>query len=165
MSSESKLDRTTIISDDQLYRYTLWREFDLTNYGKVAMFLCLNPSVADAQIDDPTVRRCIDFAKRFGCGALAVVNLFAYRSTDPILMKSVSDPIGPENDYWLRTIASQADIVIAAWGVHGKHLGRDAEVSAFLPQLHCLGTTKDGSPRHPLYVRADTKLEPFSIAA
>ena len=149
-----------MFSPDRAHRYTLWREFDLTNHAYV-QFIGLNPSTADEVEDDPTVRRCIDFAKRWGYGALCMTNIFAFRATDPRDMKAHPEPIGRDNDSWLRQVAAGAGLVVAAWGIHGAFMGRGQAVSAYLPGLKCLGVTKDGSPRHPLYVKAQTPLQDF----
>jgi hypothetical protein len=138
------------------YRYTLWRRWDA---GKpYCQFVGLNPSTADETHDDPTVRRCIDFAKRWGYGALCMTNLFAFRATDPEVMKAAEEPVGLMNDAWLKDVAARAGVVVAAWGVHGDHLDRARRALPLLGQVRCLGLTKEGHPRHPLYVRADTEL-------
>jgi hypothetical protein len=139
------------------YRYDLWRRWS-DNDGPYAMFIGLNPSTADETKDDPTVRRCINFAKSWGYSALCMTNIFAFRATDPQKMKVEPFPIGGiENDNTLRAHSESAGIVIAAWGVHGTHLERDQEVMQLVPTLHCLGITKAGHPRHPLYIKADTQ--------
>lgn len=146
--------RKCVYSPDGCHRYTLWREWDsldLSDRGYV-QFIGLNPSTATDDIDDPTVRRCIRFAKSWGYGALCMTNAFAFRATDPRVMKAHSDPIGPENDKWLVSMAKDAGIVIAAWGVHGAFMNRDEAILKLLPEVHCLGTTKEGYPRHPLYL-------------
>ena len=121
------------------------------------MFIGLNPSTADETQDDPTIRRCIAFAKAWGYSALCMTNIFAFRATDPKDMKAEEFPIGGhENDLSLHSLSESAGIVIAAWGVHGTHLDRNADVMKLIPNLHCLGTTKDGHPRHPLYLRKDS---------
>jgi hypothetical protein len=117
----------------------------------------LNPSTADEIKDDPTIRRCRNFAKAWGFDALCMANLFAFRTKDPAEMMRAPDPIGPENDHWLQNLSADAGITIAAWGVPGKFRGRDEEVLQILQEPNCLGVTKDGFPRHPLYVKADTK--------
>ena len=150
-----------LLSDCGQYRYTLTREWD---EGRPALtFIMLNPSTADATLDDPTIRRCIGFARDRGFGGLRVLNLFAFRATDPAHMKAAQDPVGPDNDIHLiaaLTAAAAANApVIAAWGTHGAHNGRAAEVRELALQygveLMCLGATRDGHPRHPLYVKAD----------
>jgi hypothetical protein len=157
--------RQTLFSPDRAHRYTLWREWpDLfTPNPTYAQFIGLNPSTADELVDDPTVRRCINFAKRWGMGAMCMTNIFAFRATDPRVMFATPEPVGAENDRWLAEIAGGADIVVAAWGTHGVYRGRGAEVSKMLnARLQCLGKTNGGFPRHPLYVAADTSLEDFT---
>jgi hypothetical protein len=138
------------------YRYTLWRVWN--SKAPPACFIGLNPSTADELEDDPTIRRCMRFAKAWGYGGLVMANLFAFRATDPRMMKAAIDPVGPDNDAWLLRLADKAGIVIAAWGNHGSFMGRDRRVAGIIENLHCLGTTKDGSPKHPLYLRAGTAL-------
>lgn len=141
------------------YRYALYR-FWGGKWSEYAMFVGLNPSTADETLDDPTIRRCISFAKDWGYGGLYMTNLFAYRATQPEDMKRADDPVGPDNDYWLRKIAGQASVVVAAWGTHGTYGGRHSAVRAMLPNLHCLRLTKDGHPSHPLYL--PKKLRPLA---
>lgn len=125
------------------------------------MVIGLNPSTADETKDDPTIRKCIGFAKIHGFEALCMTNLFAFRATDPRDMRKEPDPIGPENDARLSECAKDAGMVLAAWGKHGEHMGRAAAVMSMFPNLVCLGTNLDGSPRHPLYVPYEQKLIPF----
>ena len=108
------------------YRYSLWRYWD--EHKRYAVFVCLNPSTADETKDDPTVRRCINFAKGWDYGGMIMLNLFALRSTDPKRLKLVDDPVGPDNDFHLRSASSKAGITIAAWGIHGTLMGRNKEV-------------------------------------
>lgn len=142
------------------YRYSLWREWG--PHTTYAMFVGLNPSTADETNDDPTVRRCIRFAQDWGYGALCMTNAFAFRATDPRVMKAESEPIGPENDFVLRQLAEHAGVVVAAWGAHGTHRGREAWLRLHLPGLHYLRLTKDGHPGHPLYLPADLKPQPWT---
>jgi hypothetical protein len=151
-----------VLSTCGLYRYRLTRAWD---DGPGCVFIMLNPSTADAWQDDPTIRRCIGFARREGCGFLTVVNLFAFRATSPANMKAAVDPVGPENDAHLRAVlAGEHGPKVAAWGVHGTHGGRAAAFGRAISgvDLLCLGTTAAGAPRHPLYVRGDAPLVPFS---
>lgn len=128
-----------------------------------AVFVGLNPSTADEVEDDPTIRRCVDYAKRWGYGALCMVNLFAYRATEPAVMKAHAAPVGDENDRWLVEVAKEAGVVVAAWGVDGKHSERDKAVIRLLAgKLSCLVKTKDGHPGHPLYLKKS--LKPCSFA-
>ena len=147
------LARDTIFSPCRTYRYTLWRTWDMFN-PTFLQVIGLNPSIADEILDDNTVRRCINYAQRWGYGALCMTNIFAYRATDPMKLRTESDPVGPENDLWLLQIAQEASLILAAWGVHGAYLCRGEAVQALLQrqQLVCLGETKEGFPRHPLYM-------------
>lgn len=133
------------------YRYTLWRIWD--EQSPRALFVLLNPSTADAEQDDPTLRRCLGFARREGCGSLEIVNLFAYRTTQPALLKMISDPIGVENDQHIAAAAQRANIIVLGWGTHGTYRARDREVLQLLTAypLYCLELTKNGYPKHPLY--------------
>ena len=135
------------------YRYVLsrvWRE----QAGKV-VFVMLNPSTADGEVDDPTIRRCVRFTEDWGYGSLEVVNLFAVRSTDPKEILRHDEPVGAENDIYIQKAVSEADLVVAAWGTRGYWLQRDRMVFDLLKgkNVYCLSTTRDGYPRHPLYVR------------
>ncbi|MGA2231917.1 MAG: DUF1643 domain-containing protein [Tepidisphaeraceae bacterium] len=142
------------------YRYVLRRTWDAA--GQTVLFIGLNPSTADAKHDDPTIRRCIRFAADWGFGSLIVANLFAYRATKPADLRRAADPIGPRNNFWLAQLQKQADLTIAAWGIHGAHLNRDRHVLGKLSRLHCLGKTKAGHPRHPLYLAATARPSPLT---
>lgn len=153
---------SAVFSDDRVYRYELRREW---GPGPTLAFIGLNPSTADETLDDPTIRRCIGFAKREGCGSMVMVNLFAYRATDPRQMKAALHPVGPENDKHIVQATRTARAIVAAWGVHGSYLARDYDVLSILPfPADALGITKGGYPRHPLYVRADAPLVPYNPA-
>ncbi|HLX39234.1 MAG TPA: DUF1643 domain-containing protein [Ktedonobacteraceae bacterium] len=151
-----------IFDKTDTYRYTLWRVWSL-DYPRIT-FIMLNPSTADAQRNDLTISRCIAFARSWGFGALDVVNLFAYKATHPgDLLKDVN-PVGEENDQFLMQAFSRSSCVVAAWGTKGTLLDRDKQVLqllAYWQNIHCLGVTKDGHPRHPLYVNGHTGLIPF----
>lgn len=149
-----------VVSSDERYRYLLRREWG--KGGKTVGFICLNPSTADATNDDPTVRRCINFAKAWGGTQLVIGNLFAYRSTDPSVLGATKDPIGEENDAWLERIADRSDILVAAWGAHGRLYGRDQSVrERFAGQLTALRLTNTGAPGHPLYLPGNLVPFPF----
>ena len=154
---------SAIFSEDRRHRYTLERIIPggATEQGATVLFVCLNPSTADEIQDDPTVRRCLGYAKRWGFSRLVVCNIFALRSTDPKALYEHPDPVGPANDRHLLGEAIRADRVVAAWGFHGGHELRGATVLRMLldlkPEIHVLGQTKDGHPRHPLYLRADAE--------
>ena len=144
------MTRKTILSPCRTYRYALWREwFGGSGY---AMFVGLNPSTADETNDDPTIRRCIGFAKAWGFSALCMTNLFAYRATKPADMKRATHPVGPDNDAHLLALAADAGVIVAAWGTNGTYQRRDMAVRAMLPALCCLRLTKAGHPEHPLYL-------------
>jgi len=145
---------TAVYSDCAAYRYSLTRIWDVT--GKRALFVMLNPSTATEVQNDPTVERCERRARTLGFGAFMVCNIFAYRATDPRVMRAQADPIGPANDAAIRDGCDWADAVICAWGTHGAHLARGPAVAAMIraagaAPLH-LGLSKDGHPKHPLYI-------------
>lgn len=156
--------RTADISPCGRYRYRLER---IWNPERAAiLFVMLNPSTADAEVDDPTIRRCRSFAQREAAGGIVVVNLFALRATSPGAISVATDPIGPRNDHEIDMAAATARRIVAAWG------SSPAKVTSYRRDLHvlarlrakgevvCLGTTQGGAPRHPLYVRAD---QPFEV--
>lgn len=145
------MERGAQISPCGLYRYSLWRKW---KPGPLCTFIGLNPSFADATMDDPTIRRCVGFAKAWGYGGLMMLNLFAYRATKPSDMMSAVDPVGPDNDEVLRDSGFNSAIQIAAWGANGRFQERDKAVRAMLPRLHYLRLTKAGHPGHPLYLPA-----------
>ncbi len=153
-------DRRTIFSPCRRYRYTLWREWASTSLlpcprgNQYLMVIGLNPSTADETQDDPTIRKCIGFAKRWGFGALCMTNLFAWRDTKPEAMKAQEQPNGFLNDDHLFAIAKDAGMILAAWGRHGSHKSRDKDVLCLLEsfKLQALKLNGDGSPMHPLYV-------------
>lgn len=148
---------SAILSSCRQYRYELWRKWGDKPY---CAFIGLNPSTADENIDDPTIRRCVGFAKAWGYGGLCMVNLFAFRATKPEVMMAAADPIGPENNQHLQSLAERCDIFVAAWGKDGSFLNRDREVKLMLPpRIYFLKKNKDDSPAHPLYLKSDLKPE------
>lgn len=155
-----------VYSDCENYRYTLTRTWDAT--GHKALFVMLNPSTATEVQNDPTVERCERRARALGFGAFRVANIFAFRATDPRVMRAQADPIGPANDAAIADGAAWADAVLCAWGTHGAHLDRGAQVERLLratgqPLFH-LGLSKAGHPKHPLYIAYDQQLVPWPIA-
>lgn len=150
------MERGATFSSCDKYRYELWRTWDTS--GPAAMFIGLNPSSANASQDDPTIRRCIDFAQRFKFGGLIVCNLFAYCATHPLDLLASEDPVGRENDAYLIKNAQVAAVVIAAWGNRGSYLNRSAAVSALMPRLYCLKVNVSGEPAHPLYLPKNARL-------
>lgn len=138
------------------WRYTLHRVW--AERQGLLMVIGLNPSTADEVRNDPTVTRCVNYARAWGFGGLIMMNAFAVRGTDPRVLKETPDPVGPENDFWLAAMAGQASRIVAAWGNHGLFRNRQEEVLNLIPQeIYCLGVTKAGAPRHPLYLRRDAR--------
>ena len=149
------IEKGALFSLDRLYRYLLWRIWD--NTKRPVLFIGLNPSTADENIDDPTIRRCIDFAMQWGNGGLIMANLFGYRATDPKELKYIADPIGRDNDYHLQEAHKKSGITILAWGNGGSYLGRGDTVAKMFHHPAKLGITKRGQPKHPLYLRKDAR--------
>lgn len=146
------------------YRYVLRRVWD--DLLPAAMFVMMNPSVADVHVDDPTVARCQTFARRWGCGSLYVVNTFAYRATDQRQLLVAANPVGPENDRHILAMAQLSEIIVLAYGKPHKRLRqRGVDVCSMLKRhgylVHALKLNADGTPRHPLYVSGD--LKPFVL--
>lgn len=155
------LERDAVISDCGKYRYLLRRTWD---HGRMrALFVMLNPSTADAEIDDPTIRSCARLCRSWGHGSFEVVNLFGWRATDPKELAGAADPVGPRNDRIAEAAISRCDVTICAWGAHTMAEKRvDAMVSLIgdhRPAAFCLGKTKKGAPKHPLYIKTGTILE------
>lgn len=158
---------SAVIDSTGHYRYVLRREFPACASGlATVLWIMLNPSTADAEQDDPTIRRCTRFAERWGFDAMTVVNLFALRATDPRALRLGAtplegvwtSPVGPENDDVILDHADRCSLIVAAWGNRGSLYARDEAVRHLLADrpLYHLGLTKMGQPRHPLYVPADT---------
>ena len=148
------------------YRYTLTRVW--APEGPRVAFVLLNPSTATEVQNDPTVERCERRARALGFGAMRVLNIFAFRATDPRDMRRAPDPVGPDNDAAIRAALPWADRVICAWGAHGAYLGRGRAVEAMLRAAGCplfhLGLSKDGHPKHPLYIGYATQPQPWQDA-
>ena len=154
------VNKNATFSDCRKYRYGLSRTWN--GKKKTILFIGLNPSTANEKIDDPTIRRCINYAQNWGYGSLLMVNLFAYRATMPSELKNVKNPIGNDNDLHIIELSKKADIAVAAWGNEGTLLNRDKEVKKILPNLMCLKINKSGQPAHPLYQKKDLKLIKYS---
>ena len=153
LAAVTELRGAASFSRDGHYRYSLTRRWAP---GPRITWVLLNPSTADARQDDPTIRRCIDFSRRWGFGALEVVNLFALRTPHPAVLRSAADPVGPGNDRALRRAIERSEAVVAAWGNHGAFVDRANEVRAVLPgDALALGLTGRGEPAHPLYLPGD----------
>jgi len=160
MVSSAVDDKTSAdFSPCRTYRYALWRTWDKTE--PYVLFICLNPSTADETENDPTVTRCIDFAKQWGYGRLCMANLFAFRATQPKDLKQAKDPVGDANDKWLSKLHRDAGLVVAAWGNDGKFLGRADEVTKQLSNLSCLKINVSGEPAHPLYLKKGLRPTPY----
>lgn len=161
--------RTAVLSPDGVYRYRLGRTWDATRVHD--LWIMLNPSTADASIDDPTIRRCTGFSRGWGSGGIAVVNLFALRATDPVELGRHPDPIGPANGEAItsaaRTAVAEGGRIVCAWGAQPMAVTRGRDVVASLvsvataDRLLALGVTRSGAPKHPLYVRGDTYPAPW----
>lgn len=146
------------------YRYALTRWWD---DGPWIGWIMLNPSTADDRKDDPTVRRCMSFSRRWGYGGCHIRNLFAFRSTSPTKLLEHPEPIGARNDRSILELVDRCSVIVAAWGVHGAFRDRGREVARRLAkrgvQLYCLGQTRLGLPRHPLYLSAKRRLRVLPI--
>lgn len=195
--SADYLDKGAIIDASGTYRFRLWREWRLGDNRAIwdmwidhngrpvvdgeghqlgdplsCVFIMLNPSTADCAQDDPTIRRCVSFARRFGFDRLEVVNLFAFRATSPADLLKVgaeADPVGSENEWHVAKALDNAGLIVCAWGAHGGHLDQDETMMGWI-DVHnyrdapvvCLGQTKDGFPRHPLYLKSDAEPAPYT---
>ena len=155
-----EMQRDARFSKDGRYRYSLTRAW---GDGPRVAWVMLNPSVAGAEVDDPTLRACLGFARRWGCGSLEVVNLFGLVATVAADLRSAAAPVGGGCDPAIEAALRRADLVVAAWGAgHRGLLGRAEAVRLRLPEgTRCLGVTQGGDPRYPLYVRRDSPLVPL----
>lgn len=151
--------RSATISDCGKYRYVLERSWGPQD--AVILFIGLNPSTADDSKDDPTVRRCVGFARALGFDRLLIGNLFAARSPSPGVLSNLIDPVGPENDAWLIKLQDRARRVVVAWGNGGRLRGRSAQVLRLIRYPYCFGKTQVGEPLHPLYLSRKSGIKPF----
>lgn len=151
------MKRDAFITSDGKYRYVLTRDWSDGAPRKMVVFVGLNPSTADGEVDDPTIRRCVGFAKAWGYNYLMMVNLFAYRATDPADMKRAAEPEGEFNAPIVSAASREAGLTVVAWGTHGSFKDQDKKYLGGLTNPHHLGLTKDGHPKHPLYLRADVR--------
>lgn len=162
-----EVQKAAHISDCGQYRYKLSRFWGPEH---ALPFVMLNPSTADDFVDDPTIRRCMGFARREGAGGIIVVNLYGLRATEPAELRKVKDPFGPDNRANIHALGKWAFLagmpIVCAWGTHGwfKSANRDTIhlLKSTGASLVCLGTTKSGEPKHPLYIRGDQPLIPFT---
>ncbi len=164
MLQDSAIVRSALVDSSGYYRYALGRQWQPE--ARRLTILMLNPSRADDRTDDPTIRRCMALAQGWGFGAITVVNLFAYRTAYPRQLREIADPIGPENDDALITAATQADLLLLAWGNSGHLYHRDQAVLALLKPYQerwcAIARNQTGHPCHPLYVRRDVPLRPWA---
>lgn len=158
-STSKYLSMDAEISACGQYRYSLTRRFSPGD--RTVVFVGLNPSTADARVDDATIRKCVGFVRRWGADRLVMANVCAWRSRHPKEMQRADDPVGPENEGRLRDLVASAEIVVAAWGQNKLpfRAQRLARWVLGLPNAYCLGTNADGTPRHPLFVPYDTPLQ------
>ncbi len=156
----STIKKSAVFSPCRKYRYSLTRSWNSAE-GYV-LFIGLNPSIADEIIDDPTLIRCINFAKDWGYGGLIMVNLFAYMSTHPKDLKKAKLPIGKNNNKHILKNHQKSQLTIAAWGNDGHFLKRDKEVLEIINNPMCLNINKSGQPAHPLYQKKDQELINFT---
>ena len=153
-----------VIDSTGQYRYLLSRDWGLFGQSNLQIaWIMLNPSIADAHIDDPTIRRCKAFSELWGYGRLVVVNLYALRSPEPKKLLTHTDPLGPQNEEYIRMAVRESQLVVAAWGAF--KLGVPQSIKPILRSnnLWCLGTTKYGHPKHPLYVKSSTQRETYTL--
>lgn len=162
--NKSKVVKGAILSKCKTYRYSLWRIWN--DEKPLVYFIMLNPSTADQNVDDKTIRRLIGFAGAWGFGGFYVGNLFGYRATDPDELKGAvywkKEIVGEENDAHLLNMAKSAETIVFAWGTKGTYMNRDKKVMAMFPKAYCIELSKDGIPKHPLYLDKRLNLIPFN---
>lgn len=153
-----------VFSFDKKYRYILGRKW--SNKGK-CLFILLNPSTADAFKLDPTITRAYNLSKKLGLGELIILNIFAIRGSNPEIIKKVSDPIGPLNNYYIKKYVKKSDLIILGWGNHGKINNRSKEIIDIIKkvkkEIYVLDINKNGEPKHPLYIKSDIKIKKYNI--
>ncbi len=149
------------LSNCRSYRYSLSRVWDKSK--PFVLFIGLNPSTADENENDPTINRCIDYAKRWGYGGLKMANLFAFRATLPKDLKLAKNPIGNENNKYIKQLSNDAELVVVAWGNDGNYLNRYHEVLNLLKSPMCLKINKSGQPAHPLYQAKNITLIEYNL--
>lgn len=163
--------RGATISEDEIFRYSLWRNWEDVHAtapsNDCCLWICLNPSTADALNDDATVRKCVGFAQRWGHTSIEIVNMYAFRSRHPRMLKLATDPVGPDNDMWILRAVARSKRVIAAWGNAPIIRERDVALGRLLEtagvELSCLGVTGWGRPRHPLVLSYREPLVPYRL--
>ena len=159
------MESSAIFSDCGRYRYVLSRHWE---DGETCVFVGLNPSTADDSKNDATVRKCMHFARSWGFAGISLVNLYARRCRYPQALLTSDDPVGPDNDIWLKSVIGGAPHAIAMWGnrgarIYGEGIRRDTLVITLHSKWSCFGQTKLGAPKHPLYLPKATPLQAFSL--
>ncbi len=149
------INSDAIFSKDRKHRYVLIREWDLKKPS--LMIISLNPSTADEKINDPTIQRCIGFAKKWGFGRLFVTNLFSFRATSPKDLFNFKNPIGDKNDYWIRKLLKKVNKIVLAYGNHGGFKNRHQKILKIIKNPYCIKKSKTGMPMHPLYLKYTKK--------
>ena len=160
-------DDDAVISEDGLYRYSLYRDLYGPRLAGILGYIMLNPSTADAFTDDPTISRCTERAKRLGYGGMRVCNLYAYRASSPKELKKANYPIGPENDKHILLMARECNLIIIGWGNYAqperakqvRDLLKLLPIDTYKAPVYHLGLTKSGQPKHPLYISYNTKMK------
>ena len=147
------MKKDAILSKDRKYRYVLSRIWN--DSEPMIMFIGLNPSTADEKEDDPTIRKCIDFAKNWGYGGFYMLNLFAFRATHPEDMFKENEPIGKDNDKYIKEYSKKCDKVMCVWGNNGVYKNRSKEVLEMLDNAYYLKLNQTGEPAHPLYLKSE----------
>lgn len=155
------MQKSALFSKDRIYRYSLCRIWDESK--PYVLFIGLNPSTADENKDDPTIRRCINYAKYWGYGGLKVANLFAYRATLPTDLKQAKNPIGADNDKHIKQLSANAEITIVAWSNDGSYLDRDKGILGLIKNPMCININKSGQPSHPLYQKKSLIPQPYNF--
>jgi hypothetical protein len=157
------LENDAVISDCGRYRYLLRRVWDFKKPR--ALVDMLNPSTADARMDDPTVKSVVRLTNALGFGSFEIANLYGWRETDPDALLACVDPVGPDNDQIVAAAISRCDVTICAWGAHKMAERRSRAmielVRSLRPSAFCFGKTKAGAPKHPLYIKTGTALESY----
>lgn len=156
------MKKSAIFDETKKYRYVLTRQWG--NNKNFVNFVLLNPSTADENLDDPTIKACIRFANNWGYDGIWVTNLFAFRATKPHDLIQCSSPVGNQNNKYLEKYSKKSKMVIIAWGNHGNFLNRDKEVIKILSKiknLYCIDITTKGNPKHLLYINRNTKYKKY----
>lgn len=162
--SPAGLPERYLYSEDMIYRYAFGRWWGEQDLAATAVWVLLNPATGDTeQRRRPTLERCISWSRDAGHTGIVIVNLFAYRATDPWALRTAADPVGPHNDVALAAFAAAGARTLVAWGAHGRLHRRSSQVAPLLTKPMCLGTTRAGEPRHPLYVRSDIAITPWAL--